>query len=103
MLLTVLVHVCLTLAGVPALFVGWMARSGSGAALPPSGGGDLAAAALAEGVVAPPQLGGALNRRMALERGGGTAELWPDAGLAARHFTAPNAQLARVEFSRAGA
>lgn len=104
MVLAVALLYTVALLGLPALYSSFTARNGSGMAARGSGG-DLPAAALAEGVLQPPALARALSgRRVALERGGGAAaELWPGAGLTLPLAGSQVPQLPRVEYRDAGA
>ena len=109
LLLATIALYTLAVLGLPLVYTtvaGRRLSSGDGA--DGSGGGDLQAAAQAEGVFQPPRLTRALvaSRRMALEgasRGAAAAvsaaALWPNAG---RHFGATAAQLPRVEYRDAG-
>ena len=108
LLLATLALYTLALLGLPLLYTTFGRRLSGGGSPELGGGGDLQAAALAEGVLQPPPLlARALvaSRRLALEGGsrGAAAALWPDAGLAERHFGATTAQLPRVEYRDAGA
>lgn len=111
LLIAVVCLYSLVLLGLPALYSSFGSRPGSSGGITAAGSpgigasSDLPAAALAEGVLQPPQLARALSagRRSALEGGSGSiaAQLWPGAGRL-HYGNTQTAQLPRVEYRDAG-